>query len=90
MKHRHLGTDEWSLAAIDSALEHGDLRDWRELFACVRSDPAVARRVLAIAGARNAGGAGALAEYLVGRLQPNLPARFVRTEDPPRPSGDRT
>lgn len=46
MKHRHLNTSEWTRAAIDSALEYGDLPDWRELFAAVRESRALALEVL--------------------------------------------
>jgi hypothetical protein len=36
MDHRHLKTQFWSAAAVDSVLERGDLKDWRELFAAAQ------------------------------------------------------
>lgn len=65
MEHRHLDTPRWSAAAVDSALERGGLADWRELFAAVRSDPALGEVVLRVAR-RHGSGAGALATALVG------------------------
>ena len=30
MRHRHLTTQEWTLMAIESLMERGQLADWRE------------------------------------------------------------
>jgi len=49
MQHRHLKTNGWSLAAIDSALERGNLEDWRELFAEARKDKKIAESILKVA-----------------------------------------
>jgi hypothetical protein len=65
MKHRHLDTTEYTLAAIDSVLEYGDLPDWRALFAAARRDPRLAEKVLHIARHRPADGASELAIYLL-------------------------
>lgn len=72
MEHRHLNTAQWTLAAIDSALEYGDLPDWRELFGQVRRDRSLAIRVLHIARARPRDGVAILAEFLVLDRWPNL------------------
>ena len=72
MIHRHLDSSDWSPAAIDSALEHGDLADWRELLGAVAEDARLARDVLAVARAHRVEGASALVIHLVGRLWPNL------------------
>ncbi|HMP05229.1 MAG TPA: hypothetical protein PJ982_02675 [Lacipirellulaceae bacterium] len=72
MQHRHLTPLHWSAAAVDSALERGGLEDWRELFAAVRADAAVAELVLRVARQRNEGRASALAAALVERLRPDL------------------
>jgi hypothetical protein len=73
MLHRHLNTDQWTLAAIDSALERGDLPAWRELFAAARKDKMTARKILTIASAGDSTG-GPLARELVLRLYPDLRA----------------
>jgi hypothetical protein len=74
MKHRHLDTAEWSLAAIDSALERGDLADWREMFAAAEEDREIALRLLRVASRPQSGSAGILAKSLVLRLYPGLDA----------------
>ncbi len=72
MEHRHLDTQRWSAAAVDSALERGDLKDWRELFAVVQGQPELARLVLRVASRRQSDGASVLASALVRRLRPEL------------------
>lgn len=72
VQHRHLNASEWTLAAIDSALEYGDLPDWRELFAAARADIEIARRILHIANAHPVEGRTELAKVLVARLWPAL------------------
>lgn len=72
MEHRHLNTTRWTLAAIDSAIEYGDLPDWRELFREVRDDRVLAGRVLAVARGRTPDGAAALAEAMVLHYWPAL------------------
>jgi len=72
MEHRHLTTQHWSAAAVDSALERGDLKDWRELFAAVRANAEVAETVLRVARRSDLGGAAILATALAERLRPGL------------------
>ncbi len=72
MEHRHLTTPHWSAAAVDSALERGDLKDWRELFTAVRADSAMAELVLRVARQHGTDGASILATALVERLRPGL------------------
>ncbi len=72
MRHRHLNTTEWTLDAIDSALERGDLEDWRELFAAARRDVSLARSILKVASAHDLGGASVLARELTLKLWPEL------------------
>jgi hypothetical protein len=71
MLHRHLNTQTWTAAAIDSILDRGDLQDWRDLFAAVRTNPEVADLVLRVATAHDMGGASILAKALVERLKPS-------------------
>ena len=72
MQHRHLMTSRWTLAAVDSAIEYGDLADWRELSAAVAADRQLARQVLKVANARGEGSGHALAKELTELLWPNL------------------
>jgi hypothetical protein len=69
MQHRHLNTDQWTAAAIDSVLERGDLPDWKELFAAVRNNREVADLVRRVATEHDLGGASILAKTLVERLR---------------------
>jgi len=70
MRHRHIDSQEWSAATVDSVLDRGDLGDWRELFLAVRNNRDVADLVLRVATERDLGGASALAIALVERLRP--------------------
>jgi hypothetical protein len=70
MEHRHLNTAHWSAAAVDSALERGNLKDWRELFTEVQASDEVAELVLRIAREHPQGGASVLATALALRLRP--------------------
>lgn len=71
MQHRHLNTRTWTLAAVDSALERGDLPDWQELFAAAKKDRRVAERILKMA-AQPSSASGPLARALVSSLYPEL------------------
>jgi hypothetical protein len=75
MQHRHITTPEWSLAAIDSALERGDLPDWRELFAAARANKGIAADIIKVAAKRDHGGASVLARELAIHLWPELAGR---------------
>ncbi|HAB17364.1 MAG TPA: hypothetical protein PLX89_17630 [Verrucomicrobiota bacterium] len=70
MDHRHLTTRQWSAAAVDSALERGDLQDWRELFAAVRASAQLAELVLRVARQRGLDGPSMLATALAELLRP--------------------
>ena len=75
MEHRHISTQSWSAAAVDSALERGSLKDWRELFAAVRRNREVAGLVVRVASGRGREGSAVLAMALVERLRPGLRPR---------------
>lgn len=75
MEHRHLKTGDWSLEAIDSALERGNLAEWRELFQAARKDVSLAQNILRVASAHYLGGASELARHLVLTIWPQLEAR---------------
>ena len=72
MQHRHLNSTEWTLPAIDSAIEYGDLPDWRELFAAARADADLARKILHIAESRPTCGRTEMAKHMVDQLWPGL------------------
>ncbi len=74
MRHRHLDTTTWTRAAIDSALEYGDLDDWRELFAAAHRDRALAREIVTVCRAHPVPGSSALALALVKRAWPGIDA----------------
>ena len=79
MHHRHLNTDKWTAATIDSILERGDLPDWKELFAAARNNREVADLVLRVAREHDLGGASILAKILIERFTGN------QLSHPPRP-----
>ncbi|HSK70904.1 MAG TPA: hypothetical protein VK892_04355 [Pyrinomonadaceae bacterium] len=72
MRHRHLKTEKWTLAAIDSAIERGDLNDWRELFAEARKDKRIAEDILKAAAKPDSDGAAKLAKSLIERMYPEI------------------
>jgi len=72
MRHRHLETSEWTLAAIDSAIERGNLEDWRELFAEAKKDKKIAESILTVASKPDQDGASKLARKLVTGIYPEL------------------
>jgi hypothetical protein len=72
MRHRHLTTDQWTRDAIDSALEYGELADWRELFNAARQDRRLAAEVLFVSEAHYVEGASELAKELVREAWPDL------------------
>lgn len=72
MIHRHLNTTDWTLAAIDSALDRGNLADWQELFAAARTDYGLAARIIEVATKHDLGGTSVLACTLTARLWPQL------------------
>lgn len=45
MKHRHLDTQEFTLAAIDDIISRGGRNDWVELRDAVLADSAIAAKV---------------------------------------------
>jgi hypothetical protein len=72
MIHRHLDTTDWTLAAIDSVLDRGDLPDWRDLFAAAAANRELAKNVLHIARAHHIRGASALACHLIKKFHPDI------------------
>lgn len=73
MMHRHINGSEWTLAAIDSVLERGDLPDWRELFDAIRVSRGLGEKVLQVASRHYLGGTSVLAIELTRHIWPDLP-----------------
>jgi hypothetical protein len=68
IRHRHLETDEWTLDAIDSVIDRGELEDWRELFRAARGDRALVEKIVHVTEAHDMGGASLLARELALQL----------------------
>lgn len=60
------------MAAIDSALERGNLEDWRELFAEARKNKKIAESILKISAKPDPDGASKLARELIIKFYPEL------------------
>lgn len=72
MIHRHLATTAWSLMAIESLFDRGNVEDWREFANALRGDQALAERTLRVCAYREPDGAEAIARVLIDRLHPRL------------------
>ena len=62
MRHRHLGHQRLTLAALDDLLENGTLADWQPVLARLRREPygPVASRIMELLNARDYEESGAL------------------------------
>lgn len=69
MKHRHINTKTWTREAIDSALQRGNLQDWRDLFQSVKNDTAIAKNLLEVANLYREDGTFAFVEGLLQKMQ---------------------
>lgn len=67
MQHRHITTQEWTLMAIESLFDRGQLQDWREYAAALRADPDLAGRTLRVCAYRKSDGAEGIAQALIRR-----------------------
>ena len=65
MQHRHLTTQQWTLMAIESLFDRGQLEDWREFAAALRTDAALAQRTLRVCDYRKPDGAEGIARALM-------------------------
>ena len=48
MLHRHLTTSEWTLMALESLMERGQLADWREFARALKGNEQLARDALCV------------------------------------------
>lgn len=74
MKHRNLTTEEWSLMAIDSLFDRGQLPDWREFARALKGDAQLARKTLRVCARHDDQESAALARTLVEYFHPTLPS----------------
>lgn len=73
MQHRHLNpATEWSLSAIDSALDRGSVPEWRQLFDAARRNRGVAERILIVARHHPMRGVLPIAEHVLLAAWPDL------------------
>lgn len=72
MKHRHIATSDWTLMAIGSLFDRGDLADWREFARAVRCDPDLAARTLLVCRSREPDGSEGIALALIAHHHPTL------------------
>jgi hypothetical protein len=82
MRHRHLTGETWSLMAIESLLERGELDDWREFARALRGDPHLARATLRACEGPVDPGAAELGRTIVFQLHPELgPGKAPQHDD---------
>ncbi len=48
MRHRHLDSADWTLAAVDDVIARGRLDDWKELRDAATAQPEVRERILRV------------------------------------------
>ena len=65
MRHRHLTTQEWTLMAIESLLERGQLADWREFVQALSKSQRLAADTLRVCEYAEDRRSAALARFLV-------------------------
>ena len=71
MKHRHITTTEWTLMAIESLFDRGNLDDWKEFARALRADPTIAERAIRVCQYREADGAEGIALAIIGSVCPS-------------------
>lgn len=72
MQHRHINTTAWTREAIDSALDRGDLEDWRNLFQAAKYNRELAADILQLASLHEDDGTSALVKGLLKKMHPEL------------------
>ncbi len=73
MHHRHLTTAQWTLMAIESLIERGQLDDWREFARALRNSKRLAADTLRVCEYIEDRPSAALARVLVSSCYPDLP-----------------
>ena len=75
MLHRHLTTSEWTLMALESLMERGQLADWREFARALKGNEQLARDALRVS------------EYVEDRASASLMRVLVLQQFPDRLPG---
>ncbi len=73
MRHRHLTTQEWTLMAIESLLERGQLADWREFSKALSNSESLAVDTVRVCEYAEDRRPASLATFLVFSCYPTLP-----------------
>ena len=81
MHHRHLTTQEWTLMAIESLMERGQLADWREFAQALSKSERLATDTLRVCEYAEDRRSAALARVLVSSCYPELPGRLAVEEE---------
>jgi hypothetical protein len=79
MYHRHLTTQQWTLMAIESMMERGQLADWREFARALRKSKRIAADTLRVCEYVEDRPSAALARALVSSYFPELRGRETRS-----------
>ncbi|OHB81763.1 MAG: hypothetical protein A2W31_07420 [Planctomycetes bacterium RBG_16_64_10] len=74
MHHRHLTTQEWTLMALESLMERGELQDWREFAQALSKSERLACDTLRVCEYVQDRPSAALARMLVVSCYPELGA----------------
>jgi hypothetical protein len=70
--HRHIETSEWTLTAIESLFDRGDLSDWREFASALRGSEQIAQGALQVCRRTDERGAAEIASALIEQHHPAL------------------
>lgn len=82
MRHRHLTTHEWTLMAIESLLERGQLADWQEFALALSKSERLAADTLRVCEYVEDRRSAALARVLVFASFPELAGRASQSSHP--------
>jgi hypothetical protein len=77
MRHRHLTTEQWTLMAIESMMERGQLADWREFARELVKSETLAVDTLRVCRYVDDRASAALARVLVFSCYPGLRERDI-------------
>ena len=65
MHHRHIITQEWTIMALESLMERGELADWREFVQALKGNELLALRALRVSDTIEDRASAALARVLI-------------------------
>lgn len=79
MHHRHITTEEWTLMALESLMERGDLADWREFTRALHDNEKLAQDALRVCDYVEDRASASLARSLVLHRFPTLQTNRAST-----------